>query len=177
MGVTYKGRTYPSHICIPQPTGPDAYIETHDVTTVSKMLGVHFSPAGNSTTHIDHMVEKSLDWVERLQSKPLSCSNAWLSMYFQLFSAISWGLVTVCMQPSKLDRKIQKVYEKALPLLGVKSKIKREWRTLPEMYQGLTLPNFSLVALSEKVAFLFGNWGFHGQAPSNALAMAYENFL
>jgi hypothetical protein len=123
------------------------------------------------------MVEKGIDWVERLQSKPLSHSEAWLSMYFELFPAISWGLITVCMQPSKLDRKIQKVYEKALPFLGVNCKIKRESRTLPEMYQGLALPNFPLVALSEKVAFLFGNWRFHGQAPSDALAMVFKNFL
>jgi hypothetical protein len=72
-------------------------------------------------------------------------------MYFQLLPAISWGLVTVCMQPSKLDKKIQKVYKKALPFLGVNCMIKQEWRTLPEMYQGLTLPNFPLVALAMKV--------------------------
>jgi hypothetical protein len=45
------------------------------------------------------------------------------------------------------------------------------------MYQGLTLPNFLLVALSEKVSFLFGNWCFSGQAHSDALAMAYNNFF
>jgi hypothetical protein len=39
------------------------------------------------------------------------------------------------------------------------------------------LPNFSLVALSEKVSFLLGNWGFHGAAQSNGLALAYNNFL
>ncbi len=34
-----------------------------------------------------------------------------------------------------------------------------------------------LAALADKLSFLLGNWGFHGQAHSNALAMAYENFL
>jgi hypothetical protein len=33
------------------------------------------------------------------------------------------------------------------------------------------------MALAEKVSFLLGNWGFHGQVPSDALAMAYENLL
>ncbi len=45
------------------------------------------------------------------------------------------------------------------------------------MYQGLALPNFPLIALAEKASFLVGNWGFQGQAQSDALAMAYNNFL
>jgi hypothetical protein len=155
--ITDKGQTYPSHICIPLPTGPDALIKTHDVATASKMLGVHFSPASNTSTHINHMVQKGLDWVDCLQTKLVSCSNAWLSFYFQLFPTILWGLVTVFMQPSKLDKKLQRVYGRALPFLGINFKIKREWRTLPEMYQGLSLPNFSLVALAEKVFFLLRN--------------------
>jgi hypothetical protein len=32
--------TYPTHICIPQQDGPNVPIETHDVTTASKMLGI-----------------------------------------------------------------------------------------------------------------------------------------
>ena len=81
------------------------------------------------------------------------------------------------MPPKKLDAQYQRLYAKALPLLGVNSKIKREWRTLPEQYQGLGMPNVPLQALSEKLSFLVGNWGLAGQAHSDALAMAYENFI
>jgi hypothetical protein len=109
--------------------------------------------------------------------KPVSRGSAWLSFYLQLFPGILWGLVTVYMLPIKLDKSFQRVYEKALLLLGVNCKIKKEWRTLPEMYQGLAPPNIPLVALLAKVPFLLGNWGFFGQAHSNALAMAYNNFL
>ncbi len=80
--IKEEGRHYPAHIWIPQPDGRNAFIETHDVTTASKMLGVHFSPAGTSTTHVDRMVERGLDWVERLRSEPLSRNDAWLSFYF-----------------------------------------------------------------------------------------------
>jgi hypothetical protein len=165
------------HISILQPVGLDIPIETHDVLTASKMLGVHFSPAGNSITHVNHMVEKGLNWIECLRSKPVSQRDAWLSLSFQLFPSILWGLVTVCMQPATLDKKFQRVYAKALPVHGINCKMKREWRTLPEMYPGLALPNFPLVALAERVSFLVGNWGFQGQAQSGALAMAYDNFL
>jgi hypothetical protein len=79
--------------------------------------------------------------------------------------------------PQKLDTIIQRVYAKALPFLGILCKIKKEWRTLPEMFWGLALPNFPLIALSKKISFLLGNWGFHCLAHSDSLAMAYENFL
>jgi hypothetical protein len=81
------------------------------------------------------------------------------------------------MPPKQLDRRIQRFYAKALPFLGVNCKIKKELRTLPEMYQGLALLNLLLVALSDKISFLLGNWGFYGRAHSSALAMAYDNFL
>jgi hypothetical protein len=79
--------------------------------------------------------------------------------------------------PRKLDTMYQRLFEKALPLLGVNRKITKEWRTLPEMYQGLALPNFPLIALAEKISFILANWGFQGVAHSDAMAMAYENFI
>ncbi len=168
---------YASHFIIPQLEGTEMPIITHDVTTASKMLGDHFSPAGNSPMHVKHMVQKGLDWVDCLCTKPVSQGDAWLSSFLQLFPGILWGLVTVCMPPKQPDGCIQCFYAKALPFLGVNCKIKKEWRTLPDMYQGLALPNLPLVALADKISFLLGNWDFYGQAHSNSLVMAYDNFL
>ncbi len=175
--ITEGDRTLPLHITITQPDRSLVPIVTHDVTTPSKVLGVNFTPAGNCLIHVEQVVQKGLDLVECLRTKPVPRRNAWLSFYLQLLPAIVWGLVTVCLHPKKLDAMIQRVYKKALPSLGVNRKIKKEWRTLPEMYQGLAPLNFPLLALSKKVLFLLGNWGFFGQAHSYTLAMAYENFL
>ncbi len=112
-----------------------------------------------------------------LRTKPLAQHDAWLSFYLQLYPEMSWGLVTICMPPKKFDVKIQGVYERALPFLGVNCKIRWEWRTLPETYQGLGMPNMPLISLLEKISFLLGNWGFLGQAHSNTLLMAYEKNL
>jgi hypothetical protein len=68
--ISKDGHVHLSHITIPQPVGPDLPIITHDVTTASKMLGVHFSPAGNSSIHVKHMLQKELDWVDALNTKP-----------------------------------------------------------------------------------------------------------
>ncbi len=143
----------------------------------SKMLGTFWSPAGNCITHVEYTVQKGLNWMDCLRTEPLPCCNAWLSFQLQLFLAILWGLVTVCPPPSKLDTMYQRLYEKALLLLGVNRKIKKEWRTLPEMYQGLALPNFPLIALAEKISFILANWGFQGVAHSDVMAMMYENFI
>jgi hypothetical protein len=113
----------------------------------------------------------------RALTQPVCKNNAWLSFYLQLFPALSWGLVTVCIPLKKLDTKSQWVYEKALPFLHVNCKIKQEWRTLPEQYQGLGMPIMPLLALLVKLSFLLSNWGFMGQAHSKALAMAYDDFL
>ena len=175
--ITDGDRLLPSHIQVPQPEGPPVPIVTYDVTTSSKMLGTHWSPAGTSATHVEHMVQKGLDWVDLLRTKPLLSRDAWLSFRLQLFPAISWGLVTVILSPPKMDTMYQRVFEKALPFLGVNRKIRKEWRTLPEMFYGLALPNFPLIALAEKISFMLGNWGNKGQAHSDAMAMAYENFI
>jgi hypothetical protein len=100
----------PSHVTIPQPTGSDLPIITHEVTTASKMLGVHFSLAGNSATHVENMIQKGLDWVDCLRTRPVSRWGAWLSFYLQLFPGMSWGLVTICLPPKKFNTVIQRVY-------------------------------------------------------------------
>jgi hypothetical protein len=76
--IAEDGKMLPSHILIPQPEGPDLPIVTHDVHTASKMLGVHFSPAGNLTTHVNNMVQKGLDWVDCLRTKPGWCTPTWI---------------------------------------------------------------------------------------------------
>jgi hypothetical protein len=111
------------------------------------MLGFEFSPAGNSLTHMEGMVMKGLDWVDCLHTRLLPRRDTWLNFYLQLFPGMAWGLVIVCMEPKKLDAMIQRVYAKALPYLGGNCNVKKEWRTLPERYQGLALPNFPLIAL------------------------------
>ncbi len=62
----------PSHIAIPQPVGPYLSKVTHDVTRATTMLGVHFSLARNLATHVEHMVQKGLNWVDCLSSRPVS---------------------------------------------------------------------------------------------------------
>ncbi len=83
--VMDKGCIYPLHIIIPQPDSPDAPIETNNVTNVSKMLDVHISLARNLSMHVERMVQKGIDWVDCLHTKPVSRGDAWLSFYLHFF--------------------------------------------------------------------------------------------
>jgi hypothetical protein len=121
--ITEGEHLLPSHITIPQPADPEVSIVMHNVMTASKTLGVHFSPTGNPSMHVEHMVQRGLDWVDCLQTNPVARNDAWLSFYLQLYPGVSWGLVTTCMHPKKLDAQMQCIYAKALPFLGVNGNV------------------------------------------------------
>ena len=170
------GTLAPAHITIPQPDGSEVPIATLDVDEASKMLGFHFAPFGGSLHHMSQMKEKGLDWADRLASRPLPHRDAWLSFHAQLFPGMTWGLVAAIMSPSKLDDLMQSLYYKILPFLGVNRNITKFWRTLPERFQGLGLPNFAVVAFACKVHFLQCNWGFK-DAASVLMSFAFESHI
>ena len=125
--LTKKGERVPAHITVPQLDGTKAFIQTHEVTDASKMLGLHFAPCGNLTTRIEKMRQKGLDWADCLTTKPLPRRDAWFSFDHQLFMSISWGLVAVVLPPEKLEEMMQSLYYCLLPLLGVNRCITKEW--------------------------------------------------
>jgi hypothetical protein len=95
----------------------------------------------------------------------------------QLYPAISWGLVTTVLLPATIEKKVQALYFKSLPLMGINGNRKKEWQSLPTMYQALGLPCFPLLALAKKKSFLKENWGSSGVAQSDAPSLAYDDFL
>jgi hypothetical protein len=68
------------------------------------------------------------------------------------------------------------VYFRCLPLLGVRCHIELPWCTLPEAFQGVGLPNFSLLSLTSKLQLIQYIWGFH-DAASTFIAMGCESFM
>lgn len=166
----------PSHITIPQPDGSSVPIATHDVSHASKMLGVHFAPIGDGTTHVKALCAKGSDWVDNLKTKPLARRDAWFSYRLQLCHGMSWGLVTVVMPIKKMDKLFQSFNFEALNPLGIHRNITTEYRMMPEMYGGLEMTNFVLRSFADKIFFLQRHWGFGG-ATASAMMFAYEAFL
>jgi len=164
------------HIVVPQPDGSVAPIPMLDCRQPSKMLGIHFAPMDDGREHMRQMCRKGMEWADRISTRPLPAQDAWLSFFLQLFPGMVWGLATVVLSPRKIDKQLRRVWYRVLPFLGVRRNITLLWRTLPERYQGLGMPNFAVVAFASKVFFLQCHWGFDG-ATADSMRWNYENFI
>ena len=171
-----NGQPLPSHLTVPLPNGTNAPIPTLPPTTASLMLGVWFGPASRGAKHIQEMCKKGHRWADCLHSKPLQHADAWTSFTLQLYPGMVWGITTVVLSSRELNLALKPVYYRCLPFLGVQRHIELPWRMLPEKYQGLGLPNFSLVSLASKLQFIQCIWGFT-DAASISLRMGYESFV
>jgi hypothetical protein len=140
------------------------------------MLGIRFGPASRSTKHMAEMCKKGFTWADKLHACPLIHSQAWTSFSLQLYPGMSWGLSTVVLSIHKYYEATRPIYFKCLPLLGIQRHIKLPWHTLPEAYQGIGLPNFSLHLLAAKLKLIQCLWGF-SNAALLSLTIGYKSFL
>lgn len=84
--------------------------------------------------------------------------------------------MAVILTAKELQKSYQDLYYKMLPLLGVNRNIDKEWRTLPERYQDLGLPDFEANAFSKKMHFLQRKWD--GQDSTSKMTIAtYKAFM
>ena len=115
--------------------------------------------------HVKEMVKKGIDWVDKMNTRKVPCRDAWMSFFAQLLPGINWGMVTVVLSPRILHEAYQSLYYKMLPLLGVNRNIGKEWRMLPERYQGLGLPDFEVHSFPRSSISCNGN-GEEGMQPA-----------
>jgi hypothetical protein len=168
-----EGPSLPSHMTVPLPDGTAAPIPTLPPTTASLMLGIWFRLASQGTKHIAKMCQKGINWTDHLYFRPLSHSKAWTSFSLQLLPGMSRGISTVVLSPPELYLAKKTVYYRCLPLLGVQRHIELPWQTLPEAYQGIRIPNFTLLLLASKLQLMgprgASNCYIFQQAPRGAL--------
>ena len=169
------GKQHPSHITVPMPDGTDVPIPTLDVKTPTKMLGSWFTPIGDGSHHIASCRQKGIDWVDRNHTKPLPACDAWLSFHMQLIPGMSWGLLSAIISPKDLNDAIGSLYFKILPLLRVNRNITKAWRTIPQRFQGLGMPDFVVMSFACQVYFMQCFWGFDDMV-GTLLHFAYEAF-
>ena len=167
---------HPAHVTIPQPDGSNAPIRTHDLKDAVKMLGFYHALDPKEHPHVDAMVKKGVDWVDKIATGNLHPRDVWMGFFAQILPGINWGLVATVLHPQALQDAYQSFYYKLLPILGVNRNIGKEWRTLPERYQGLGLPDFEVHALSKKIHFLQRKWDGK-DATSNMTGTTYEAFM
>ena len=96
----------PSHVSVPQPHGSSLPICTHEITNAVKMLGYYHSLDAKKSKHVEEIIAKGVDLVNRLSTEKgtgkLLRRDGWMNLFAQLMPAVNWGLVAVMFSPEKL---------------------------------------------------------------------------
>ena len=135
-------------VTILQPDGTRVPITLKDVDNAKKKLGVYCSPTGNFTTHDDIIIQTGLIHASCLKGRPITPRDARKSVDLALIPKILYGGVAVTHPPAQLLKAFHNIYYNLLPQLGINRNITREYRMLPQKYQGLGLPNRKISKLS-----------------------------
>jgi hypothetical protein len=122
------------------------------------------------------MCKKGHKWADCLHLKPLQHADAWTSFTFQLYPGMVWGITTFVLSAREIYLALKPVYFRCLSFVGIQRHIELPWRMIPEKYQGIGLPYFSLVSLASKLQFIQCIWDFK-DAASISLRMGYESFV
>ena len=163
-------------IIISQPDGIDVPIPIIDPTMSKKTLGVLSNTAGEGAEHLTAIRTKGMAWKGALKSnKYLRPSDEWLSLNIQLKPRIECGLVGLSAKLDEVDRVTHAVYHASLGRLRVNPKMKKEFRMLPEMYQGLGMFNLNTDGLGALIFFLRQHWNMNTPI-SKMLRQAFEAF-
>ena len=141
-----------------------------------KMLGFYHFIDSSKSNHVKEMTKKGVHGVDRMKTGKLPNKDAWMGSFAQLLPGINWGVVAVVITTKALQRCYQDLYYKMLTLLGINRNIGKEWRTLPERYQGLGLPDFEVHALSKMIHFLQHRWDGN-KSTSKMTVATYKAFM
>jgi hypothetical protein len=162
---------------VPMKEGPPVEIDLNDPKTSKLTLGMHTNLAGEWKDHLKEIERKGLEWSSRLRSnKYLKPGDGWLSLNIQLKPSLEYGLVCVSECPHKVSKVLDRIYYRSLGRLRVNCHIRKEFRTLPKMFQGLGMFDLNVDNLGLRIHFLRQHWGIPSPI-GNILRQGYEAFL
>jgi hypothetical protein len=144
---------------LPQPQSEDVIIQLKDPTEASEVLGVWTSLTSSGITQLKHMISKGQKWGNRVLHSPLQPAEVWHSFKTQALPSVKYGLLPLMSSRQEVDKTFSSWYYSLLPALGVNRNIAKAWRTLPQQYQGLGLPQMSLEKLAVSLHYLQRHWG------------------
>ena len=163
-------------ITIDDQDGTQTIIKLIEPTTSKKTLGVLTNLAGKSKAQLEYTRDLGLEWATKLNTnKYISPSDGWKSLVTQLKPKVTWGIVCLTAKPEKVARVQAAIYHRSLSRLRVHKSIRRELRTMPEMFQGLGMFDLNVERLGQKVFFLRRHWNTP-TAMGKMLKVAFETF-
>ncbi len=114
-----------------------------------------------------------MEYVSHLQSRNPPPWDTWMGIRYQLYPKMIHGAIALTHNPEKLEDVFQTVWYNLLPSLCVNRHITKEFCTLPLRFQGLTLPNPKINALSSKVYLIREHWERRGSIIGKMLEVVY----
>jgi hypothetical protein len=159
----------------PQQDGTRVLIRLKAISDPEKKFVVYTCPMGDSSYHVAHNLTTGSEYAEWLGSQRHPARDAWMGTCYQLFPKLIYGAATVTHSPQKLEDAFKSIWYKLLPSLCVNRNIKTEYIMLPLQFQGLTLPNPKIDALSKKIHLLHLHWDT-GSMSGRMLHQAYQVF-
>ena len=146
-----------------------------DPESAERKLGVLCAPSGNFSDQVESMITSGLHHASCLRSHHVPPREARMSVNQALMPKILYGIVAVNHSPVLLEKAFHKIYHEVLPHIGVNRKITREYRMLPEQYQGLGLINPNVEVLCAKIQLIRAHWDTNTTL-GNLLTQSYQVF-
>ena len=88
---------------------------------------------------------------------------------------MEWGLVYFSAKLKEVDKAIHAVFHACMGCLRVNPKMRKEFRMMPGMYQGLRMFNLNIDGLGARIFFLHQHWNMNTPM-SKMLGQAFEAF-
>ena len=88
---------------------------------------------------------------------------------------IEWGIVCLSAKINEVDKAIYTVYHASLGRLRINPKMRKEFRMMPGMYQGLRMFNLNIDGLGARIFFLHQHWNMNTPM-SKMRGQAFEAF-
>jgi hypothetical protein len=100
-------------------------------------LGLKFSPTNNTKDEMEHLLEKSNTWAEKVRTGHLKRQEAWTCLETSIMNTINYAMPATTLSKSQLETIMKPVLDSGLPRAGICRKMARTIVFAPRKYLGL----------------------------------------
>ncbi len=127
--------------------------------TESKVaLGIYNSPSGGNKGHLSFILNKAMQWVNRMKNGHLPSHIAWIAYKQQLWLSLRYGLGTMTNVMEVAEKLLDKTNYRTLNILGIFRNISTRLRKLHTTFGRFGLFNFPTEQLISQVNMLFQHY-------------------
>jgi hypothetical protein len=145
------------HHCI------NSRLDRLEVDEAQQTLGLWIAMNGNQKRQVLALIEKVLEWADKIRTKELTRTEAWLSLRMGIAKALQYPLTATNMSKTECKLIDKKLLHAALPALGFPSSYPQVIAQAPPEVLGLGIPSLWNEQDLEHVAAMLR----HGDSPEH----------